>query len=175
MNNGTLYVRGEPSTYLQKADSAKGRYSVFISHQNHDSRTATHLARRISLTGPPCYIDRLDPKVDGDKPELESYLRDVIRNCRALLAVVSENTSESWWVPLEIGVALENDNHIGTFELSDVELPSYLWQWPVMDNVEHTIRWANATVRESAPFTHRRWRRLRRRQRQQRNAFFDQL
>ena len=131
MDQGTLYVGGEPFfqgmsvEYIEKSLPSARQQRVFISHQNQDIKIATMLARYISEWGPPCYIDRLDPKVDGDKPELESYLRNVIRNSRALLAVVSENTAESWWVPLEIGVALENDKHIGTFELSAVNLPSY--------------------------------------------------
>ena len=90
MNRGTLYIRGVPdSSNFQRAASVQGRYSIFISHQGQDSRSATRLAESISLLGIPCYVDRLDPNVDGDDPELESYLRGVIRSCRALLAVIS--------------------------------------------------------------------------------------
>ena len=147
MDRGTLYVRGEPSLYFEKSASVRGQYSIFISHQGQDSRSATLLARGISLQGIPCYVDNLDPNVDGDDPELESYLRGVIRNCRALLAVVSVNTSGSWWVPLEIGVALESEKHIGTYEINHVNLPSYLWQWPVMGGYDAgcPVGWSHST------------------------------
>ena len=51
-----------------------------------------------------------------------------------LLAIVTENTPLSWWVPFEIGVARETDSLIATFlevnrvSTVKVELPSYLKQ-----------------------------------------------
>ena len=37
--------------------------------------------------GYPCYLDTFDPSVAGDSPYLESYLRQVIGRCRALIAI----------------------------------------------------------------------------------------
>ena len=87
------------------------------------------LAMTPSREGYPCYVDTFDPTIDGDSPHLESYVRQVIGRCRALMAIVSTATISSWWVPLEIGVALEKEKHMATFLLTEVDLPSYLWQW----------------------------------------------
>lgn len=175
MDRGILYVGGEPSRYYERSSSVQGRYTVFISHQSRDSGSATLLARGISRLGIPCYVDSLDPSVDGNDPNLESYIRSVIRGCSALLAVVSVSTSSSWWVPLEIGVALEGYKHIGTYEINDVDLPSYLWQWPVMTELPQALRWANAIVRRSALNTHNEWRRSPRQSSYQRDTFFNSL
>ena len=76
----------------------------------------------------PCYVDQLDPNVQGDSADLVTHIQDVIHPCQSLLAVVSRNTQSSWWVPLEIGVALENQKHIGSYAvgLNRLSLPSYL-------------------------------------------------
>ena len=87
----------------------------------------------------PCYLDTFDPGVAGDSPYLEGYLRQVIGRCRALMAIVSPKTRSSWWVPLEIGVALEKEKHIATFLLTEVDLPSYLWLWPMLRDDQDAV------------------------------------
>ena len=175
MDQGSLYTNGQLSRSFTRSSSVRGQYSIFISHQGQDSIFATRLAVSISRSGTPCYVDELDLTVDGNDPRLESYLRDVIRDCRGLLAVVSVNTSGSWWVPLEIGVALESGKHIATYEINNIDLPSYLWLWPVMTEMPQAIQWADATRYLSATNTHNRWRLNPRRQRFQRDAFFSSL
>ena len=84
------------------------------------------------------YLDRWDPAVDGDSVELEIHLRSVIRDTPCILAVVTENTPLSWWVPFELGVARETNSQIATFLLviedsgRQVDLPSYLRKWPIL-------------------------------------------
>ena len=99
------------------------------------------------------YLDRWDPAVDGDSAELEMHIRSVIRCTPSILAVVTENTPLSWWVPFEIGVARETNSQIATFLRVDmasgkrVLLPSYLETWPIpVSGAELTI-WARAFLR----------------------------
>ena len=93
-------------------------------------------------------------------PELEGYLRQMIGNSQALLAVVSRNTVASWWVPMEIGVALDREKHIGTYLVNRTELPSYLWRWPVMQSDGEAATWANHAKRSRPEAYHRVWRGL---------------
>lgn len=168
MNNGKLYVDGKESAevkpmYMGMSHTppfilARQSHEIFMSHQRDDVEIAERLAVKLSGAGHPCYVDDMDPEVDGDSESLESYLRDVIRRSKALLAVVSSNTVGSWWVPLEIGVALDREKHVGTFLVERVVLPSYLWRWPVLRNVEEALRWADHLGKVDADEYHRRWR-----------------
>lgn len=87
--------------------------------------------------------------IEGDSPELEIYLRCVIRETNTILAIVTENTPLSWWVPFEIGVARETDSQIATFlevnrySRNKVELPSYLRKWPILATTRSLQAWAS--------------------------------
>ena len=148
MDNGSLYVNGNlvsgaTLSYRGGMQPSQVRHEVFISHQRQDLQTAKVIAILLSRAGHPCYLDEFDPQVDGDSPDLESYLRRVIGNSLALLALVSNNTVHSWWVPMEIGVALDREKHIGTYLMSATNLPSYLWRWPVLRSPSEASTWAD--------------------------------
>ena len=165
MNNGILYVNGTRDdtaslSYRSGMRSSQVRHEIFVSHQRQDVETARQLAILLSRNGHPCYVDDLDPQVDGDSPGLEGYLRQMIGNGQALLAVVSRNTVASWWVPMEIGVALDREKHIGTYLVNRIELPSYLWLWPVMDSFGEAATWANHAKRSQPEAYHQVWRDL---------------
>jgi hypothetical protein len=53
-----------------------------------------------------------------------------ISECTHLLAVVSEKTALSWWVPFEIGEATITNRRICSFRTGPTELPLYLDKWP---------------------------------------------
>ena len=170
MNDGRLFVSGQLlRSNLNLSGSATYPVSArdtFISHQNSDRTTAERVAIVLSRRGYPCYVDTFDPEMDGDSPQLERYLRQVIGRCRALMAIVSSATKNSWWVPLEIGVALEKEKYIATYLLTEVGLPSYLWQWPMLRNDQDAIGWAQDADRYPVARMNEDWRsrtRLRRR------------
>ena len=165
MRNGTLFAstrEGAVGRWEMRWLDARQylRNGIFISHKREDLVRAVAVGQEImSKAKVPCYVDQLDPNVGGDSAELVTYIQEVIHQCRSLLAVVSQYTQESWWVPLEIGVALENQNHIGTFNTDGTELPSYLWAWPTMTTGQEAVEWANATKRNrDADQLHRAWR-----------------
>ena len=123
-------------------------YDVFISHKGEDIRIAESVGDALQHSGLSGYLDRWDPAVEGDSPELEIYLRSIIRETRTILAIVTENTPLSWWVPFEIGVARETDSQIATylevnrFSTARIELPSYLKKWPILATTTSLQIWA---------------------------------
>ena len=134
------------------------RNAIFISHHHKDTAEAKIISDLIRSTGVQSYLDVEDPLILGDGEHLEIYLREAIGVSRALLAVVSNHTKESWWVPFEAGVALDRDKHLGTYLLTDENLPSYLWLWPVLRSSHDVVPWAQATKRAASDLI-RQWRR----------------
>ena len=128
-------------------------YDTFISHKGDDLELAEQIGGMLYACGVSGYLDHWDPEVDGDSVELETHLRKVIRIAPSILAVVTENTSESWWVPFELGVARETESQIATFlrisEESDDEvvLPSYLRNWPIIASMYELRQWATTLAR----------------------------
>ena len=147
MNDGRLFINGQirSRNYNLAHEIIVQPKDTFISHQSGDRVSAERIAITLSSQGYPCYVDTLDPDIDGDSPQLESYLRQVIGRCRCLMAIVSRATKGSWWVPLEIGVALEKEKHIATYLVTSEDLPSYLWQWPMLRSDQDVISWARDT------------------------------
>ena len=117
---------------------------VFVSHKSDDKHQAEKVAITIARCGLTAYLDIWDPDVNGDGPELVDYINSVIARCNSLIAVVSPNTVRSWWVPLEIGIAITRDLRLGTFSETVPDLPSYLWKWPVLRNTEELEIWCNS-------------------------------
>ena len=151
----TRLIYNEPEVVLSKSISAS-YYDVFISHKGDDLAIAERTGDLLSSRGVSGYLDHWDPSVGGDSADLEVYLRDIIRDTPNILAVVTQNTPESWWVPFEIGVARETDSQVATYlplDVSDVEsigrilLPTYLKTWPILVTEAELMTWADAFVK----------------------------
>ena len=127
------------------SDVRYSNYHVFLSYYGGDLESAVRAGKVIASEGLAVYIDRLDPKVDGDTPTLEIYLRKVIRDTPILLALVTNETEQSWWVPFEIGVARQTESRLATRVASlpyGEPLPSYLYMWPVIRYDSDLRKWA---------------------------------
>ena len=141
-----LFV-GEPAP-IGASTITYSTYDVFISHKGEDIRIAESVGDALQGSGLSGYLDRWDPAVEGDSPELEIYLRRIIRETKTILAVVTENTPLSWWVPFKIGVARETASQIATFlevnrlSRARIELPSYLKKWPILATTTSLQIWA---------------------------------
>ena len=119
---------------------------VFVSHKSEDMDTAKKVAETIANCGLKVYLDALDPNIRGDGPKLVDYIQSVIGCCNSLIAVVSSSTVRSWWVPLEISIAITKDLHLGTFLVlssyyTKRNFPSYLWKWPVLGTTSDLENW----------------------------------
>lgn len=108
---------------------------VFISHRTADNAIALQVAARLrnqhNIT---CYIDDLDKEaqsLSGSKAITELIVKR-LTSCTNLLAIVTANTSGSWWVPFEIGVARQAPRVITTFTNLPSGLPEYLQEWPIL-------------------------------------------
>ena len=103
---------------------------VFVSHKDVDEALAKRVAQRVQQNRMGVYLDSVDPALERDGPELADYLLERMSECEQLIAVVSAATSESWWVPWEIGVGSEKGFRMASFSESFVQLPTYLQKWP---------------------------------------------
>ncbi len=129
---------------------------VFVSHKSEDEIIAKKVATEIAQCGLTAYLDIWDPNVDGDGPELVDYIHSVIECCKSLIAVVSHNTAHSWWVPLEIGIAITKDLPLGTFLVLEYpytkrDFPSYLWKWPVLKDMNDLENWCIERKTKATP------------------------
>lgn len=111
-------------------------FRAFLSHKREDSRGASLIAEHLKAGGIDTYVDLFDPDA-RDGPALSEYLRERLRKCDGLIAVVSSLTVHSWWVPWEIGVATERDMPLATYSHDRTEVPSYLKKWPYMTSLSH--------------------------------------
>lgn len=114
---------------------------IFISHTTQDDSLAQKVFFRLKhIHSIDCYIDDMDKElsIKRGSAQLTPLLVDRLRRCDTLLAVVSSNTKNSWWVPFEIGTAREMPRVITSCtSLRDQPLysgqdalPEYLLEWP---------------------------------------------
>lgn len=114
---------------------------IFISHTTQDDTLAQKVYFRLKhIHSIDCYIDNMDRELANKRgsSQLTPILVDRLRRCDTLLAVVTSNTKESWWVPFEIGTAREMPRIISSYTpLPDrpayqgqAALPEYLLEWP---------------------------------------------
>lgn len=114
---------------------------IFISHQKQDSLIARkvkdHLENEHSIE---CYLDVVDPNlVKGE--EIADYVRRELSKCSLLLAIVSDATKNSWWVPWEIGVATEKNYPLASFGMNII-LPEFLMKWPYLKGTSDLDKYA---------------------------------
>ncbi|MEX8499092.1 toll/interleukin-1 receptor domain-containing protein [Leptothrix ochracea] len=121
---------------------------VFLSHKREDSEATLRIASYLRNAGITCYVDVLDPSIKSTD-DLTSLLRDRIHKCTHLMAVVSSYTTQSWWVPFEIGIGTEIDRRITSYQLSSVALPDFLTKWPILHN-ESDLGYFVALYRQDA-------------------------
>jgi len=121
----------------------EGKMPVFISHKQEDSAQAAELHRYFTSNGVPAYVDLLElgqPGLKSDE-DITNRILDRLNKCTHLMALVSEVTKQSWWVPFEIGVATNQGNRISSLNYKLVDLPEYLKIWPVLRTKEHLDRY----------------------------------
>ena len=104
---------------------------VFISYRHIDRPRAIAINTRLMQARIKTYLDVLDPE-SQTTDDITSVITRNITECTHLLAVVSERTANSWWVPFEIGEATISGRRICTFKAGPAALPEYLDKWPEM-------------------------------------------
>lgn len=104
---------------------------VFISHRTADDDLADRVYVYLTSQKISCYIDNLDRETKTTADITELILRRLSLTSH-LIAVVTQNTAGSWWVPFEIGVATEAAKRIASYTRYRVLLPEYLLRWPAL-------------------------------------------
>lgn len=106
---------------------------VFISHKDTDAVVARRVAQRIRTHGLEVYLDVIDPTLRKDGPDLADYLLTKMSQCQQLIAIISRETQDSWWVPWEIGVGSEKNFRMATYATASASsIPDYLRKWPIL-------------------------------------------
>lgn len=109
---------------------------VFLSHRKADKVSALKIYAYLEANKIKCYIDEFDEALQRSK-NITDVIMSRISSCSHLMAIMSYNTSGSWWVPFEVGVASEADRRICSYKIDGVSLPEYLDIWPIMTKPEH--------------------------------------
>lgn len=109
---------------------------VFISYKHSDRDIASNINRQLNAKGIETYLDVLDEESKTTN-DITAVITKNISECTHLLAVVSEKTASSWWVPFEIGEATITFRRIASFQTGYSELPEYLSKWPKMSTQAH--------------------------------------
>jgi len=102
---------------------------VFISYRHVDRAHAIAINSRLIQANIKTYLDVLDPE-SQTTDDITGVITRNITECTHLLAVVSQSTAQSWWVPFEIGEATISNRRICSFKTGPAELPLYLDKWP---------------------------------------------
>jgi len=107
---------------------------VFISHRTADDQVAQGVYRKLHYShGIECYIDDFDNEVSNTE-RITSRIVERLNRCTHLLAIITDNTRGSWWVPFEIGVARQAPRFITSYTSYFFNgLPEYLREWPVLN------------------------------------------
>lgn len=119
---------------------------VFISHQRADSQLAIAISHRLRHQHAiDTYLDVIDDSLGLTAGDLGDHVRARLGQCTQLLAVVSQATRTSWWVPWEIGVATEKHYPLATYAGGPEAVPEYLRRWPYLRSDADLDRYAAAS------------------------------
>lgn len=122
---------------------------VFISHRTQDDAIAQGVYRRLKdYHGISCYLDDFDPDADPTNGITAVILKNLELSTH-LLAVITNNTQGSWWVPYEIGVAQHGARRITSYDKSTRPLPEYLREWPILTTDKAIDLFAEAYKRDT--------------------------
>ena len=123
---------------------------VFISHRTADDQKAhaiaNHLHQHHNIK---CYVDHLDPEAATTR-QITELIVSRINLCTHLMALMTNATAGSWWVPFEVGVARQGDRRISTFDASTLRLPEFLTEWPVIKTDRDLDLFAEAYHRDKS-------------------------
>jgi hypothetical protein len=108
---------------------------VFISYRHMDRAHAININARLMQANITTYLDVLDPE-SQTTDDITGVITRNISECTHLLAVVSDKTAMSWWVPFEIGEATITNRRICSFKTGPAELPLYLDKWPKLTSAK---------------------------------------
>ena len=159
---------GRQELTLERATERGLTWDVFVSHTTKDDNLADNVASCIRSCDLTAWVDSDFLASHDDGPGMASKIKRVIGRSYCLLAIVTNATNESWWVPFEIGVASETNRFLSTYGSPRVPLPSFLSVWPRVKDEAELRSWCTLIKQQKAkymPTTHRGFMELARSQR----------
>jgi len=109
---------------------------VFVSHKKEDELIAAKIALYLNMADIESYLDILDDQIIEDGKKLTNHIIDKISSCTDVIVVLSEKTIFSWWVPFEIGVAVEKKIPLVNYLSDNIKMPGYLEYWPRLRSLD---------------------------------------
>lgn len=105
---------------------------VSIFHEQADAIRAAEIAGYLRVHyAINSYLDAIDPKIEIlEGPELAAQVQKQMDGCDSLLALISNETEKSQWIPWEIGIATGKNLALATFADTPYPLPESLQRWP---------------------------------------------
>lgn len=140
----TTYTSGKRYSRAQAILEIR-EWDVFLSHRTKDDDLADIVAKCIQREGLTVFLDseHLNPTQDG--PEMGDAIKSCVGRSFALMALLTDNTKESWWVPFEIGIATTMEKYLSTYTkyMQGADKPSYLEKWPQVSSHSQLHEWCN--------------------------------
>lgn len=122
---------------LEEARARDLTWDVFVSHTSRDDALAEDVAKWIRSLGLSAWVDSDNLAFTHDGPQMASKIQGAISRSYCLLAIVTNATSKSRWVPFEICVAWDMKKYLSTYGDPQVALPSFLAAWPSRVRRQH--------------------------------------
>lgn len=136
--SGKRYSRAQAILEIREWD-------VFLSHRTKDDDLADIVAKCIQREGLTVFLDseHLNPSQDG--PEMGDTIKSCVGRSLSLVALLTDNTKESWWVPFEIGIATTMEKFLSTYTkyMLEANRPSYLEKWPQVSTHSQLHDWCS--------------------------------
>lgn len=104
---------------------------VSILYCRTDLAAALAISEHLRLEGVTTCLEAIDTPAD-DACTVSARVRRNLHDCTHLIALVSSNTCNAWWVPFALGVACAAERRVTTFQLAAPDAPGYLHAWPRM-------------------------------------------
>jgi|GEM_PF-4100191 len=137
-------------------DEIQRHRRVFISHRMADKVVARNIARYFEFLGLHYYFDEQDTVLQQMLKEGHSDDRALVESIDVglahsthVLAVLSERTMGSWWVPYEIGSGRARGCDIAHLLLPSISpemVPEYLRIYPQLWTSEDLFTWAKELI-----------------------------
>jgi hypothetical protein len=121
--DATRELRDSASRALKSSD----RYDIFLSHRYLDAPDVLALKTFIESFGFSVFVDWIaNPELDRGSvtKETAGQLRDAMKRCNSLLYAISGNSSDSKWMPWEVGYSDALHGRIAVVPVSDYEVAS---------------------------------------------------
>ena len=131
-----IYKTESNERLLASVDKLQEHIHVFVSHKSSDEAKAKEVATCINSYGLRTWLDVTDLTDDEDDDAMVDRIEAAIAKSFSLMAIVTDVTNESWWVPFEIGLAYDMKKELASYceDQEEAEIPSFLSRWPLVDD-----------------------------------------